>query len=388
MDTPSISSPLDAAPNYRVRSLLRVILTLTAIGLFVSGALSIVKIFPDLGLPCGGAHGCDIVNNHPSSKWFGVPVAYIGFLGYVLIAALAVARSGATAAKARPLALGGYLISAFGAMTSVALQIYSLTQIHATCLWCLASASVMILLLVFHALEYSDRVAGEAADGKGEFPLVTVLGVALLIGLVGFKATLQKSNWVVQKVSETTLSQMTLVPKDAHIYGDKDSPVTIVEFADLMCPMCQQSSPKVKEFVAKHNGRVRLVYRNFPLTQIHKMGSLAAAVGEAAAEKGKFWEYMTAIMATGENMETPDRVFEVAATVGLDRPWIEKQLASDEGPAMTRLTNDINAAGALGITMTPTFLVQVKGMDTEAYDYKSMMQALQNGKYKSLIEGK
>ena len=370
----------------RVRLFLRFIIALACAGLFVAGALSVSKLFT-LGLPCGGTHGCDVVNNHASSRWFGVPVAYIGFFGYLAILALAAVRAGMPPLRARGVALVGYLVSAFGALTSVCLQIYSLTVIHATCLWCLASAAIMVMLLVFHALEYGDRVTEDVPEGKGEFLLVTGGVVLAAILLVGFRMSLSKAGASSQPVSEAVIAKTPLVPADAHIYGDKDAPVTIIEFADLMCPTCQQVSPKVKEYVAKRFGKVRFVYRNFPLS-MHPMGMLSAAVGEAAAEDGKFWEYMSAIMATGENMETPERVFEVAQSVGLDPEKLKKRLADENGPPTKRLTRDISAANALGVHQTPTFLVQVKGMETQAYSYTSLMDEMQNGRYAKLVEGK
>ena len=387
MDTPS-SIPLiaAAAPSHRVRNLLRAILVLSFAGLFVAGSLSVSKLF-GLGLPCGAAHGCDIVNNHPSSSWFGIPVAYFGFLGYALIAALAAARAGMAPERARPLALAGYLVSAFGALTSVALQIYSLTVIVATCRWCLASAAIMIALLVAHALEYGDRASEDVPVGRGEFKLATVLFAVCAFALGAFGLNLKKASYSAMKVDQAQLQKAPLVPDGAHIYGDKASPVTIVEFADLMCPLCQQASPKVKEFVAAHPGKVRLVYRSLPLS-MHPMGSLAAATAEVADDEGKFWDFTTAIMATGENMQTADRVFEIAKSVGLDPDKIKAKLSHDDGPEMKRLTRDINAANALGIGSTPTFLVQVPGMDTEAYSYSTMMDELRTGRYAKIIDGK
>ena len=375
----------EQASASRVPLLLRLILVLTFAGLFVAGALSVGKLL-DLGLPCGAAHGCDVVNNHPSSKWFGVPIAYIGFFGYAILAGLAIARSSATSLRAKPLALAAYLISAFGALTSVGLQIYSLTVIQATCRWCLASAAIMVVLLVLHALEYSDRIASDAPAGRGEFKLVSGLGVVLAFALLGFTMSLKKATYSATPISETVLRSVPLVPEDAHIYGQKDSPVTIVEFADLMCPSCQQNSPKVKEFVTEHSGKVRLVYRHFPL-QMHPMGTLAAAVAEVAAEDGKFWDFATAIMATGENMNTPDRVFDVAKSVGLDPEKIKAKLQDENGPATQRLTRDVNAANALGIQVTPTFLVQVKGMETQAYSFQTLMDELKTGRYRKMIDG-
>ncbi len=387
MDTLPNSYPAEAAPQSRVRLFLRAIIALAFAGLFVAGALSASKLF-GLGLPCGAAHGCDVVNNHPSSRWFGVPVAYIGFLGYALLAVLAIARSGMTAAKARPLALVGYLVSAFGAISSVALQIYSFTVILATCRWCLTSAALMVALLVVHALEYGDRVSEDVPAGTGEFKLSTGLAAFVAVGLTGFTMNLHKAAYQAPiTIDEALITKTPLVPDDAHVYGDKDSPVTIVEFADLMCPMCQQSSPKVKEFVSKHPGRVRLVYRNFPLQQLHPMGMLSAAVAEAAADEGKFWDFAAAMMATGENMQTPERVFDTAKSVGLDVEKMRARLADENAPSNKRLARDISAAGALGLTSTPTFLVQVKGLPTEAYGFPALMEALQTGKLKKLVDG-
>ena len=387
MDTLSNSIPRveERTVASRVPLFLRIVLLLSFGGLFVAGALSASKLL-DLGLPCGAAHGCDVVNNHPSSKWFGVPVAYIGFFGYALLAGLAMLRSGMGAARAKPLALVAYLVSGFGALTSVGLQIYSISVIGATCRWCLVSAAIMVALLVFHALEYGERVSEDVPTGRGEFKLVTALAAIVAVSLLGFTMNLKKATYSATPVDEALLKKAALVPEGAHIYGDKDSPITVVEFADLMCPMCQQSSPKVKAFVAKHPGKIRLVYRHFPLP-MHPMGTLAAAVSEAAAEDGKFWEFASATMATGENMATPDRVFDIAKSMGLDVDKLKARLQDENGPATQRLTRDVNAGNALGLTMTPTFLVQVKGMETQAYSFTALMDELQHGRYQKIVDG-
>lgn len=385
----TISNPYpraeDSAVVSRVPNLLRIILILCFVGLFVAGALSASKLL-GLGLPCGPASGCDKVNNDKSAYWFGVPVAYVGFFGYGLIAALAAMRARLSAAKAQPLALVAFLVSGIGALTSVGLQIYSISVIGATCRWCLVSAALMIALFVFHALEYNDRLREDVPATGGEFKLVSALAVVAALALVGLTMSLKKATYSATPISEAMLANAPLVPEGAHIFGDKDAPVTIVEFADLMCPSCQKNSPMVKEFVLKHPGKVRLVYRHFPL-QMHPMGTLAAAVSEVAAEDGKFWDFATAIMATRENMQTPDRVFDTAKAVGLDPAKIKARLQDENGPETGRLTRDVNAANALGIQVTPTFLVQVKGMETQAYSFPTLMDELQTGRYRKLIDG-
>lgn len=371
----------------RVRLFLRAILVLAFAGLFVAGSLSITKLL-HLELPCGAAHGCDVVNSHPSSLWFGIPVAYFGFVGYVIIASLAVLRSSMTAEKARPLALVGYLFSAFGALASVLLQIYSLAIIQATCLWCLGSAALMVLLLIFHALEYGDRVGEEVPAGKGEFPLATALGAVVVLGLAGMGFSLHAAAYrAPTQVTEEMLSRTELIPKDAHTFGDKDAPVTIVEFADMMCPTCQLESPKLRDFVQKHPGRVRIVYRHFPLEQLHPLGGLAAAISEVAADQNKFWDFLLAVMATGENIKDPNKLWDVAKGVGLDVEKVKARLGNENDAAITRLTQDKNAAAALGLSSTPTFIVKANGMGTQAFGHVALMEALTSGTYKKLVEG-
>ncbi|RYG24327.1 hypothetical protein EON82_11095 [bacterium] len=375
-------------PTVRVRLFLRAILVLAAAGLFVAGSLSVTKLL-HLELPCGGSHGCDAVNNHPSSRLFGIPIAYIGFFGYLLMSGLALLRAPMAAERARPIALYGYLISAFGALTSVALQIYSISVIGATCLWCLASAAIMVLLLIVHALEYGDRVAEDVPPSKVEFPLVSALGAVVVLGLIGM-ATTQKRAAIQKPVTFSTkqLEKLELVPKDAHSFGDPAAPVTIVEFADMMCPSCQRNSPLVKEFINKHPGKVRLVYRHLPLEQLHPLGTVGAAISEVAADEGKFWDFIVSVMATNENIQEIDRLWGIAKDVGLDVDKVKKRLAKDNDPAIDRLTRDKNTANALGITTTPTFIVKAPGMETQAYGFAGLMDALENGVYKPLIEGK
>lgn len=371
----------------RVRLFLRAILVLAFAGLFVAGSLSVTKLF-DLGLPCGAAHGCDVVNSHPSSRWFGIPVAYFGFVGYLLIAGLAILRSSMPAAQARRLALGGYLISAGGALTSVILQVYSLSVIQATCLWCLGSAAIMILLLIFHALEYADRVGEDVPDGKGEFPLTSALATVVVIGLFVMYSSLHKSAFKAPTpVTQEMLDRTELIPKKVNSFGDEKAPVTVIEFADMMCPMCQQDSPQLKKFAQEHPGKVRLVFRHYPIEQLHPLGGLSAAIGEVAADENKFWDYMDAVMKTGENIKDPARVFDIAKSVGMDVDKLKKRLNDANDPAIERLTRDKAAAAALGITSTPTFIVKADGMGVQAFGYGPLMEALNTGIYKKLIEG-
>lgn len=75
------------------------------------------------------------------------------------------------------------------------------------------------------------------------------------------------------------------------ILGSADAPVTIVEFSDFQCPYCAQVIEPLNNLIAKYPGKIRFVYRHFPLTDIHAVAFQSAVASECAALQGKFWEF-------------------------------------------------------------------------------------------------
>jgi protein-disulfide isomerase len=84
---------------------------------------------------------------------------------------------------------------------------------------------------------------------------------------------------------------------DSPTMGAKDRKIVMVEFSDFQCPYCSSASGEVKKFMAKHKDKVTLVYKHFPLTQIHPEALPAARAAWAANKQGKFWEYHDALFA-------------------------------------------------------------------------------------------
>jgi protein-disulfide isomerase len=75
-----------------------------------------------------------------------------------------------------------------------------------------------------------------------------------------------------------------------HIQGPSAAPVTLLEYGDYQCPYCGQAYPIIKQ-VQKHLGnKLRFVFRNFPITQIHPHAQHGAEAAESAAAQNKFWE--------------------------------------------------------------------------------------------------
>lgn len=80
------------------------------------------------------------------------------------------------------------------------------------------------------------------------------------------------------------------ITKDNHIRGDFNAPITLVEFSDFECPFCERHYPTLNQILDEYKGKVRLVYKHFPLG-FHPNAQKAAEASECADEQGKFWEY-------------------------------------------------------------------------------------------------
>ncbi|HEY6644343.1 DsbA family protein [Povalibacter sp.] len=75
-----------------------------------------------------------------------------------------------------------------------------------------------------------------------------------------------------------------------HRLGPEHAPVTLVEYGDFECPSCKQAAPAVKLLLERYPERVQLIFRHFPLEEVHPHALHAAEAAEAAGAQGKFWE--------------------------------------------------------------------------------------------------
>jgi protein-disulfide isomerase len=90
---------------------------------------------------------------------------------------------------------------------------------------------------------------------------------------------------------ESRMARLTLpVSQRDHRRGPETAQVTVVEYGDYECPSCGEAFPIIKEIARRLGDRLRFVFRNFPLTQIHPHAEHAAEAAEAAAGQGKFWQ--------------------------------------------------------------------------------------------------
>lgn len=370
----------------------RISIVLGFVGFYIAALLSLEKLLK-LELPCGASGGCSQVSNHTSAYWLVFPVAFVGALGWAAILALAISRASGDLRQQKGLVQFGLVLTGFGAIASVYLQFVSFTVIKAFCPYCFTQAVAMVISLVVHILMWQKVSNPSGADGefasKQNLPLLAGLAIASVVGLTVQTKMAEKVLGDVSTVPDASLRQVELVPKDVYIYGQADAPITIVEFADICCPSCQLTSPKIAEFVDKYPGKVRWVYRHF-LIPSHKMAPLAAAAAEYAGTKGKFYEFIETTMKglNGSIPEEPAPFFGAARLVGLDPDEMKKALSDTKNPVFQRIADDAEAAAKLGVDSTPTFVVTAEGMSTKTARANKIFELLAQPEYKAILNGK
>ncbi len=136
--------------------------------------------------------------------------------------------------------------------------------------------------------------------------------------------------------------------------GSSSAPVTIVEFSDFQCPFCQRAAPTLKRVRETYGDKVRVVWKDFPLTQIHPQAFKAAEAGHCAAEQGKFWELHDQMFGNQQALQ-PDSLKKYAADIGLDATKFNACL--DSSKYAERVRNGVAAGSSLGVNSTPTLYI-------------------------------
>jgi protein-disulfide isomerase len=136
--------------------------------------------------------------------------------------------------------------------------------------------------------------------------------------------------------------------------GPRDAPVTLVEFSDFHCPFCRNVVATVKEVLKQYEGRVKWVYRDFPIANLHPQAPRAAEAARCAGEQGKFWEYHDLLFDSQTQTTTADfKGF--AEQLKLDPKSFGQCLDSAKHQAAVEA--DIQDGARLGVTGTPTFFI-------------------------------
>lgn len=136
--------------------------------------------------------------------------------------------------------------------------------------------------------------------------------------------------------------------------GTAAAPVTIVEFSDFQCPFCQRVAPTIKQVKAKYGDKVRIVWKDFPLTQIHQQAFKAGEAAHCAGDQGKFWEYHDQLFGNQQSLQPAD-LKRYAGELTLDAAKFGECLESSKYGE--RVRNGVAQGMTLGVNSTPTIYI-------------------------------
>jgi protein-disulfide isomerase len=154
--------------------------------------------------------------------------------------------------------------------------------------------------------------------------------------------------------------------------GPAAAPVQIVEFSDFQCPFCSRVVPALHQVVDTYKDKVRLQYRQFPLTSIHPMAQKAAEASLCANEQGKFWEMHDAMFGDQAGLAV-DKLKEKAAALGLKAADFASCL--DSGKMAGAVSTDLQVGSAVGVNGTPAIFVNGR-MLSGAQPYEAIAKVI------------
>lgn len=162
----------------------------------------------------------------------------------------------------------------------------------------------------------------------------------------------QKLNQVRQGFLQDLKTNPQTIIGESPTTGSTNSKIVLVEFSDFECPYCAEAHKTLKQLLAKYPDKMKLVYKNLPLTSIHPQALPAATAAWAAHQQGKFWEYHDALFANQKQL-SETLYLDIAKNLNLDLGKFKR----DRTFATPAIEKDIQLAEKLAVAGTPFFVI-------------------------------
>ncbi len=374
----------------KIRSLSIVIVLLVA-GIGAAWYLTMVKLqlqyHPDYISGCNYSAqvNCDMVQTSDQSELMGIPITLFGIATYVSMIFLAVLA--AAVSRQREKALSAlFCIGLATCAYSVYLAYISIVVIKAVCTYCILMYVVnfSVTITAFLSLPRPLRSVSKPATYLGIFrswPVLTAIIVSFWVSFSGVytlyagiksgmiaeyikKTEAQtkrpsspkhegpRETKIAPKETKTATAETDIVPvktghgmsfmnfsitdKD-HVKGPENAPVTIVQFADFNCSHCRSLFREIAPLEKKYEGRIRWVFKHFPLDQecnprfrtTHPNACKASKAAVCASEQGKFWEAHNYLFSGSSSRHSDKDLASMVDVLGLDREQFNACLNSD-----------------------------------------------------------
>jgi protein-disulfide isomerase len=136
--------------------------------------------------------------------------------------------------------------------------------------------------------------------------------------------------------------------------GGVNASVTVVVFSDFQCPYCFQAFPVVRQLAEQYKDQIKLIFRDFPITDSHPQAEKAAEAGKCAHEQGKFWEMHDKLFINQADLSVA-ALKRYAREVGLDGTVFDACL--DSSRTASAVQRDLEDGITAGVDGTPTFFI-------------------------------
>jgi protein-disulfide isomerase len=136
--------------------------------------------------------------------------------------------------------------------------------------------------------------------------------------------------------------------------GDVKAPVKIVKFEDFECPFCKAVQPTLAELAKKYEGKVQILHKDLPLSEIHPQAEVAAEAARCAGDQGKYWQYHDTLYMNAPKLSRDD-LKAYAKEVGLNAESFDQCLTSSKHKV--GVLQDLAEGAKLGLTGTPSFFI-------------------------------
>jgi len=166
-------------------------------------------------------------------------------------------------------------------------------------------------------------------------------------------AGLRREGGATEIALEPPRQEMTFTSDDP-VRGPRSAAVTIVEFSDYQCPFCARVAPVLQRVQATYGDRVRIVWKDFPLDDIHPRAMELAEAARCAGDQGKYWEFHDRVFSTHAAVATAP-LEDYARAIGIRSPPFVACVKSNRHAKA--ITEAQNAGQHLGVDATPMLFI-------------------------------
>ena len=199
-----------------------------------------------------------------------------------------------------------------------------------------------------------------------------------VIGVIVFTILFLGLGWLmVGRTPTNTPIDLTTTQTD-HITGNASSSAILIEYSDFQCPACAGYQPLVNQIKAELGDNLQIIFRHFPLENIHPNSKLAAQASEAAANQNAFWlmhDLLFENQSEWSKLENPTEKFlEFAQNLNLNIDKFTTDLTSKE--VIEKINSDYQSGIKAGINSTPSFFINSEKITNPA-SYKTFKQIIE-----------